>query len=91
MSKEYIKKEAALNECDQMLSALQPGLKDTDTRIALRWCKAMINKLPTADVVPVVRCKDCKHYNIFARCVLHGYDLHYYDYYCADGERSDHE
>lgn len=36
-----------------------------------------VDKLPAADVVKVVRCKDCKHY-----C----YDKESYDYYCEEVE-----
>lgn len=39
---------------------------------------ALINEQPTADVVQVVRCKDCRKW-----CICHHSD----DYFCADGER----
>ena len=55
MAEEYIKTADALNECDRMLNVLEPGLKDTHTRIALRWCKAMLKAIEPADVKPVVR------------------------------------
>jgi len=51
--------------------------------------KLMLDHAPTVDAVPVVRCKDCKHYQHDAfldhdwcdgRCVTP-------DYFCADGER----
>ena len=51
--------------------------------------------LPAADVVPVVRCKDCKHGTRIV-CDLagnegiecrHGNIAHRLDWFCADGER----
>ena len=48
-----------------------------------------IDRIPAADVVPVVRCKDCKHF-LMDECLhrIHG-NVVYRDreYYCADGER----
>lgn len=57
-----------------------------------------INKMPTVDAVPVVRCKDCKWAEVdawFTYCKLgHKEDttnsIIYtctHDFYCADGER----
>ena len=56
------------------------------------------SRVPTADVVEVVRCKDCKHwhreihngieYFNYSSCDLNHYgDGH--NFYCADGERKD--
>ena len=42
----------------------------------------IIDLQPTADVVEVVRCKDCRKW-----CICHHSD----DYYCADGERREDE
>ena len=44
--------------------------------------KDEIDKIPTADVVKVVRCKDCTRQMI---C------FHSDDYFCADGERREDE
>lgn len=43
---------------------------------------ALINEQPTADVIEVVRCKDCRKW-----CICHHSD----DYFCADGERREEE
>ena len=55
-----------------------------------------INMIPTADVIEVVRCKDCKYWDTTWKTRA---DFHYYcpmidsvtdgDFYCADGERRD--
>jgi hypothetical protein len=44
-----------------------------------------IKDAPTVDAVPVVRCKDCKHY-MTIHCTCDGCCISD-DWYCADGER----
>lgn len=46
---------------------------------------------PTADVVEVVRCKDCKHWSKeFEACYIHDFcEIFQSDYYCASGERKE--
>lgn len=46
-------------------------------------------KLPAADVVPVVRCKDCKHYDIGGSCIICGFQSRRPDDFCSCGERKD--
>ena len=56
----------------------------------------LIVKQPTVDAVPVVRCKDCKCFDVTWEsvnapqgcyfCQMHGL-MHEPDYYCAEGER----
>ena len=56
-----------------------------------------IKSLPTLDAVPVVRCKDCKHYRSgidingkpFTRCdgSIRTYGQTNPDWFCADGEK----
>ena len=52
-------------------------------------CKAIVSrlkKLPTAE--PIIRCKDCKHYNAGYECLIEGYGIeHDEDWFCADAER----
>ena len=63
--------------------------------------RANLEKMPTVDAVPVVRCKDCKHWDkewepLYALkgevhfCTEHGETMDS-EYYCADGERMDGE
>ncbi len=53
----------------------------------------IIEKLPSADAVPVVRCKDCKHRHkitcafLIANCMKTGDD----NDFCSRGERKDDE
>ena len=50
----------------------------------------LIDNAPTADVVEVVRCKDCKWWKPFndnmGQC---GYDMRHKDQYCDRGKRAD--
>lgn len=53
-----------------------------------QWAIDVINRQPAADVVPVVRCKECKDYNrprlgycSMTLCYVHPND------YCSYGER----
>lgn len=49
---------------------------------AIEMAKRDTDRVPTADVVEVVRCKDCRKW-----CICHHSD----DYYCSDGERREDE
>lgn len=46
-----------------------------------------INVTPTADVVKVVRCKDCKYFSEFQHCGILGFCEP--NEYCSRGERMD--
>ena len=54
-----------------------------------------IKNAPTVDAVPVVRCKDCKHYEIHKPKVLENCERNGYiipmkpDDFCSYGERKD--
>ena len=90
----YIKVEDALNAmCDSC---------DAKHAICAHYpCKhyEAVEHTPSADVVEVVRCKDCKHLEIlngksvFARCNLHDFPFISFGkidtrtWFCPDGER----
>ena len=54
-----------------------------------------VDEQPTIDAVPVVRCKDCKHYEIHKPKVLENYERNGYlipmkpDDFCSYGERKE--
>lgn len=54
-----------------------------------------IDNVPTVDAVPVVRCRDCKHYEIHKPKVLENCERNGYiipmkpDDFCSYGERKD--
>lgn len=62
--------------------------------LALRYCKSVAVTLPTADVVEVVRCKDCKYYDN-EQCYHRRHDHHGQSVYqeeddfCSYGEKMD--
>lgn len=57
-----------------------------------RQAKKMLDELPSADVVKVVRCKDCKFWDSGCRwCDLWGDTQEYDDGYCSYGEMADTE
>jgi lipopolysaccharide biosynthesis regulator YciM len=82
---------------EQKLVALMKIEKAVIEREAPVWYveKEYINKRPTIDVVPVVRCRDCKyaHMTYDGECKYcdqwdTGDPLYLPgDYFCADGER----
>lgn len=96
MSKVYIEQEAAIrNFCKGC------GLFDTDNCICTGKVRcdeydAILNT-PPADVKPVVRCKECKHYRdkvqtslgdaiLYEYCTITGLPITS-DFYCANSEK----
>lgn len=45
-----------------------------------------VSAIPTADVAPVVRCKDCKH-EFCGSCIICGFQKRKPDDFCSYGER----
>ena len=85
---EYIKREALMNEIHRIGGH---NLCGWDTI----GVKALVDRQPTADVVEVVRCKDCRNFGedvgmskdgVWARCFLHKRILCENDF-CSYGER----
>lgn len=56
---EYIEREALTSE----FKRLKLGANSFIERVFADGVYAIIEQFPAADVVPVVRCKDCKHFN----------------------------
>lgn len=89
---EYITKEAAINAVENApIELFQSEWEEIEEAI---------NAAPTADVVPVVRCKDCKHLrvrnqkDIYAFCPKTGIVFWQFEKdtrtsFCSDGERMD--
>lgn len=56
---EYINRKAAFDAITDLA-----GKATTRSAYEAVWKSArVLKKIPAADVVPVVRCKDCKHFN----------------------------
>lgn len=88
---EYIERETAVD-------AVSEVYYDTpDVNLSAEKFKAAINAIPAADVVEVVRCKDCKHYDmgvclkIYSDGNVHAaaWQKRKPDDFCSYGERRD--
>ena len=70
-------------------------VKDRKIQIAVEYIGLIIDEQPTVDSVEVVRCKDCKHYEIHRPKVLENCERNGYlipmkpDDFCSYGERKD--
>lgn len=90
---EYIDLEKLLAKIDEAFFGTDPDGKE---QIGVLKCRAIIREIPTADVAPVVRCKDCAHTSLYKDseglyctniCGLYTYVMD--DDYCSYGERMD--
>lgn len=78
--KEYIEREAAIEAIDESLKRV----------FVLPVGKSIIDKIPAADVRPVVLCRDCKYWEydaIFADGWCRGKHQGNPNWFCADGEK----
>ena len=58
-----------------------------DYRQGWNHCLRAIYQIPAADVVEVVRCRECQHYNAGFECLIEGYGIERpADYFCASGK-----
>ena len=79
----YIEREALIAEYDRVHVG-KPG-----------GARKLMEKAPAVDAVPVVRCKDCKHYEIHKPKVLENCERNGYlipmkpDDFCSYGERKE--
>lgn len=64
---EYIKREAAIREIEQINPVDYGAMWDYEAHHwageCLRDCKEVIDSIPAADMASVVRCKDCVHWD----------------------------
>lgn len=79
----YVYKQTAIDEINKALDR-ETLLNSFVRKIAVEAVK----KLPTADVVEVVRCKDCKSFS-HGYCKFHDAKFVREDGYCYWGERKD--
>lgn len=87
---EYIDREALIAE----FKRLKLGENSFIERVFADGVYAIIEQFPAADVMPVVRCKDCKHSydDISGLCCSHGVCVDCNvpeDFFCSYGERKD--
>lgn len=87
---DFIKRSDALKVIETANSMVSRLLEAT-----MKLCVTM-DRIAAADVVPVVRCGECKHWKrIRNDCILASCELDALvrseDFFCADGERKDGE
>jgi hypothetical protein len=80
----------ALIECTPY--AIDPVYRNTNSNIDMFTAMEILDELPTIDAMPVVRCKDCKHYNTIGCSKGFGWceniDRGTSDnFYCANGKQ----
>ena len=62
--------------------------KNSESYFADDFAHERVDRQPTIDAVPVVRCKDCLYYNAGFECLKEGYGIEYpQDWFCAGGQR----
>ena len=62
MADEYIKRSDAIETLMQMCWHDEDGYPVEDAAEKRQYSEDWANAIPSADVVPVVRCKDCKYH-----------------------------
>jgi hypothetical protein len=80
----------ALIECTPY--AIDPVYRNTNSNIDMFTIMDVLDELPTIDAIPVVRCKDCKHYDTIGCSKGIGWckkmDIGASDnFYCANGKQ----
>lgn len=85
---EYIEREALIDYLEKRLADRPP---------LFGWLCARIASIPSANVVEVVRCKDCQHHH-WEQELCHGKTVHicsvlnaevFKDFYCYHGKRKE--
>ena len=92
---------ARLIDADKLLESYKKWIpqlsskEDEGDRRGVETCIAVLEDMPTMDAVEIVRCKDCKHYEIHKPKVLENCERNGYiipmkpDDFCSYGERKD--
>ena len=81
---EYIDKEKLLQKLSRMIEYCKNDNKVNGLTALFQVCDAIMD-CPTADVVEVVRCKDCKYFSEIQHCGVLGFCEP--NEYCSRGER----
>ena len=95
MAEEYIKREDAVRRIAVLIAAEaeSDGYEDQPMENYIEYASEDLADIPSADVAPVVRCKDCKWFNRFG-CAIEMVDFTdrpTENDYCSFAERKDNE
>ena len=87
----YIDADSLIKTVNEFIEFYNLGMLNVDS-----FVEAVVDMLPTADVVEAVRCKDCKHARVHdyapAECQYYctlAVNYHSKDFFCALGERNE--
>lgn len=81
---EYIDKNATVG----ILEAMSRSADCECIKKRLEKAAKRVSAIPAADVVPVVRCKNCKH-EFGGSCIICGFQKRKPEDFCSYGERKD--
>ena len=73
-------------DADALTNKMEAVMDMQDTYLPIHFKEWVVDETPTADVVEVVRCKDCKHYKTDGWCIWDGEEWKP-DEFCSRGER----
>lgn len=97
--KEYIEREVLIRHLERERFTIQDGTSVADAiKIQGNVVRRCVEICPAADVVEVVRCKDCKHLKVindgkvYAKCQMTDFEFLPFgtdtrQHYCGYGER----
>ena len=96
MTDEYIRKQDAFDAFEARIAELMthPEFRRKHLDIDLSGVIRNISAIKPADVVPVVRCRDCKHWKEdgnYSYCSVHDDYIMGADEFCSYGERKERE
>lgn len=74
-------------DADLILPEMESKLDMQELYLPAHFQEFIVDEIPTADVAPVVRCKDCKWYPFCCRTIRT--DGNRPDDYCSYGERKE--
>ena len=85
---DYIKREDAIDAITEQMHEYM--IMYSNAALGCRAAAKKIESIPSADVQPVVRCKDCKNLSFVDRfCYKNSIFVCSMDWFCAGGERRD--
>lgn len=91
---DLIDRQAAIDVLEERLKT--NGYSNATLASELNRSIGYLMRLSSVEVVEIVRCKDCKHYDLFnngcnGMCCIHidAFEVFYPNDYCSYGERKD--
>ena len=89
---EYVSRELVKERFKKRLNWLKKDIHDEYSLGLYDGCEydtKLIDEIPAADAVPVVRCRECKHYDGKWMCKISGVPSRKQNDFCSYGERKE--